>query len=229
MRVGFSSFVAIYMELIMKQRLLSFLLILALPLIALLAVSWSVSSAAVTPATTLEVVDIGVQLTGQPSPVTAGTEIEYTVVINSDKHDVLNAITVTLDIDGRVDNLNYETDQGDFDPDSGLWSGLTLSLTSPITLTIVGAVDATAVGELTSAVIVEPVGPDDTNPDNNVAEAATPLVQQADLQVSKTAFPMTAVAGHPLTYTLSITNAGPSLATNVVLTDTLPPLTAFWT
>jgi uncharacterized repeat protein (TIGR01451 family) len=44
----------------------------------------------------------------------------------------------------------------------------------------------------------------------------------ADLSVSKTALPNPAHTGSPLTYTVTVTNHGPSGATGVMLTDTLP-------
>jgi uncharacterized repeat protein (TIGR01451 family) len=55
----------------------------------------------------------------------------------------------------------------------------------------------------------------------------TTVVAAADLWVTKTHQPALVVAGDPLTYTLIVTNIGPSLARNIVLTDTLPPSVIF--
>lgn len=63
----------------------------------------------------------------------------------------------------------------------------------------------------------------DLNNANNVATAATTVSGQADIAVAKGASPApTVIAGQALTYALTVSNAGPSLARNVVLTDTLP-------
>jgi uncharacterized repeat protein (TIGR01451 family) len=55
-----------------------------------------------------------------------------------------------------------------------------------------------------------------------------PTCNPADLAITKTA-PGTVVAGSQLTYSLNVTNNGPSKATNVVVTDTLPTGTTFVT
>ena len=45
----------------------------------------------------------------------------------------------------------------------------------------------------------------------------------ADLGVVKTYSPTVPIAGKPLTYTVAVTNSGPTRARNVVVTDELPP------
>ena len=50
----------------------------------------------------------------------------------------------------------------------------------------------------------------------------TPVAQIADLSVTKTSNPTSQTAGSNVTYQLTVSNAGPNAATNVVLTDTLP-------
>ena len=44
----------------------------------------------------------------------------------------------------------------------------------------------------------------------------------ADLEIAKRASPDSVIAGQTLTYTLTITNNGPAIATNVLITDTVP-------
>ncbi|HET9221410.1 MAG TPA: DUF11 domain-containing protein, partial [Roseiflexaceae bacterium] len=54
------------------------------------------------------------------------------------------------------------------------------------------------------------------------AQAITPI-NQADVQIHKTDGADVVRPGQQLTYTLTYTNAGPGIAHNVVMTDTLPP------
>jgi len=67
-----------------------------------------------------------------------------------------------------------------------------------------------------------------TDPDgnNNSSAVSTTVSAQADVSITKTA-PAAVGAGTNLTYTISVINAGPSAATNVNWTDTLPPGTTF--
>ncbi|MDR2016588.1 MAG: DUF11 domain-containing protein [Burkholderiales bacterium] len=48
--------------------------------------------------------------------------------------------------------------------------------------------------------------------------------EEADLEITKTASPATVDAGQPLTYTLTVTNYGPSVATGLLLTDAVSSL-----
>ena len=51
--------------------------------------------------------------------------------------------------------------------------------------------------------------------------------QQADLAITKTDSPDPVVTGSNITYTINVTNTGPSDATSVVVTDNLPSTTSF--
>ena len=62
----------------------------------------------------------------------------------------------------------------------------------------------------------------DPNLANNTATATTPVIAQTDLSIAKSGSPNPVVAGNQLTYTLTTANLGPSNATGVTVTDTLP-------
>src|SRR5262249_19371478 len=61
----------------------------------------------------------------------------------------------------------------------------------------------------------------DLDPTNNTASADT-AVSPADVGVTIQAQPATATAGQPLTFVVTVTNAGPAPAAGVTLTDNLP-------
>ena len=66
--------------------------------------------------------------------------------------------------------------------------------------------------------------PTSSDPDsaNNAASAETTVDPAADLSLTKSDSPDPVLAGQLLTYSLSVANAGPSSATGVTVTDTLP-------
>ena len=66
----------------------------------------------------------------------------------------------------------------------------------------------------------------DTNPGNNSATVNTTVTSVADLTVTKIG-PASADAGTNITYTITLTNGGPSFAGSVSLTDAVPANTTF--
>lgn len=67
----------------------------------------------------------------------------------------------------------------------------------------------------------------DSDLSDNLATVATDVTGSADLAVTKSSSPDPVVAGNPLTYTITVTNNGPSTATDVTITDTIPDGTTF--
>lgn len=62
----------------------------------------------------------------------------------------------------------------------------------------------------------------DPNPDNNEDTVEVPLLPSADLSVRKESTGGSAVPGTPFLYTITLQNAGPSDAQDVLLTDAVP-------
>src|SRR5205823_7292353 len=67
----------------------------------------------------------------------------------------------------------------------------------------------------------------DPNGGNNSATQTTAVDTQADLVVTKTDDPDPVIAGNNVTYTITVTDNGPSDAQNVQVTDSVPANTTF--
>jgi large repetitive protein len=68
----------------------------------------------------------------------------------------------------------------------------------------------------------------DTNLDNNTDNARTTVSTRADLAITKKLTSPEMIAGEPATYTVSVTNLGPSVSAGpFTITDTLPPTSTF--
>ncbi|MEM9301992.1 MAG: hypothetical protein AAGE01_07765 [Pseudomonadota bacterium] len=88
-------------------------------------------------------------------------------------------------------------------------------------------VDSPVIGGpfLTTTATVSGV-PDDDNPDNDTAQVSTALLGTSDLSLTKTG-PATAAPGETLSYELTITNAGSTDLTGIVVTETVPANSVF--
>ena len=67
----------------------------------------------------------------------------------------------------------------------------------------------------------------DANLVNNTQNANTTVIEGANLALAKTATPDPVVGGANVTYTLSVSNAGPNAGGAMVITDNLPPAVSF--
>ena len=90
-----------------------------------------------------------------------------------------------------------------------------------ITVAVAQAAAATVVN--TAAVS----GGSELNVTNDTASDSTTVVSSSDMAITKTASPNPIKQGNTLTYTLGVTNNGPSDATNVTATDTLPSTVSY--
>src|SRR5438309_2146943 len=62
----------------------------------------------------------------------------------------------------------------------------------------------------------------DTNPSNNSASDTDQLTPRNDVRVTKTDHLSSVVPGTSTTYTIEVTNSGPSTATSLTVSDPLP-------
>src|SRR5204862_471814 len=96
---------------------------------------------------------------------------------------------------------------------------------SSVAITLNGTADPAATGSITNIVTVSPpAGVNDTNPRNNTASDTDTLTPQADLAVTKDDGKTSVVPGTAETYTITVTNNGPSTVSSVNLTDTIPAI-----
>ncbi|MCG3208918.1 MAG: hypothetical protein FOGNACKC_02531 [Anaerolineae bacterium] len=172
--------------------------------------------------------NLALNLSASPNPITAGNRLTYTLTMsNSGPNNATNVI-LTDTLPPGVSLVSAASSQGSgCSGDSPVLCNLgTVAGGSVATVTIVVNVDPATTGTLTNTAAVS-AREFDTNVANNTATAVTLVDSQADVQLTKTDSADPIVAGSVLTYTLTVANAGPSLATGVVLTDTLSASTTF--
>jgi uncharacterized repeat protein (TIGR01451 family) len=183
--------------------------------------------------------DLAVSKTDAPDPVTAGSNITYTITaVNNGPDPAVNA-RIQDQVTGVVTFVSLSQNSG---PTAGCNFP---AVGSPGTVNCFidpFAPGATAVFTLvvnvnpttpTGQQVLNPVSIDsfetpDPDPTNN-AEIETTTVQalQADLAVSKADSPDPVTPGSNITYTIAATNNGPNAASSVSLQDAIPFNTTF--
>jgi uncharacterized repeat protein (TIGR01451 family) len=185
--------------------------------------------------TTVSSVDLAIQKSG-PATVTAGQQVSYTItVINNGPDGASNpSFTDVLPSQASFVSLNQNTGpaatcSGTAQPTGGNagcgWGTLASGATATFTL-VVSVPVSTANGTVLTNQVTVTSDSFDTNNANNAASVNTTVNGVADLSVVKNG-PASAIAGTNISYTITVANGGPSAASTVQLTDTIPAGSAF--
>jgi uncharacterized repeat protein (TIGR01451 family) len=105
----------------------------------------------------------------------------------------------------------------------GIERTVNLAAGGTVTYTATATISAAATGTLANTAAVQaPAAVPDLVSGNNSATDTDTLTPQADLAIANTDGKTTAVAGGPVTYTLTVTNNGPSNTSGVTVSDLFP-------
>ena len=139
--------------------------------------------------------------------------IEYTIVVVNNGPDKSFNVTVG---DLLPDGVKFISSDGRYDPVTGVWFVGDLDANESVTLKIV--VQVIKVGNIANNVNVTGTG-HDSNLTNNNASVSVNVPDCVILDISKVANSTVIVAGENVGYTVTVTNNGPSVASDVVLKD----------
>ncbi len=165
------------------------------------------------------IADLTIAKTDSQDPATAGTVLTYTLTItNSGPSNAVNVVVT----DTLPSGVTYASASTGCSHDSGVVTCGLGSLVNAATkvITVAVTINQGTTIPLNNLAQVGSDSPDSTGP--NSTSEITAIVAQADLTIAKTDSQDPVAPGETLTYTLTITNSGPSNAVNVVVTDTLP-------
>ncbi|MGD0758118.1 MAG: C25 family cysteine peptidase [Candidatus Sulfotelmatobacter sp.] len=175
--------------------------------------------------------DLSMANSASPSPVTAGSNITYTQTVKNlgpaaAGSNTANTIILTETLPTGTTAVSLTGPAGwtcnvgtllcKNNANTPLASGASAIFTFVVT------VGATATGSINDTVSVADTTPTDPNPGNNSATATVGVAGSANLSITNAASPVPVAATANVTYTQVVTNSGPSAATSVTLTDTLP-------
>jgi uncharacterized repeat protein (TIGR01451 family) len=166
--------------------------------------------------------DLAVGIAAVPNPVLIGGTLTYTVSLTNNGPSPATLITVTNVLPDSVQIKSITVSGGTTSilGDVVLWTLPSLAAGVPAFATI--TVIPTTVGLITATAAA---GGQEFDPitSNNTASITTTVGPAADLALSLTGFPNPVVTGSNVTYTIAVSNLGPSTATGVSANESLPP------
>ncbi|MGD0086976.1 MAG: hypothetical protein ABSC24_07580, partial [Verrucomicrobiota bacterium] len=166
--------------------------------------------------------DLAIFKTG-PASVYAGTNYTYTLTVTNSG---LGTASNVIPSDVLPTNVIFVSASSGGTNNSGVVNWSLGSLTTGVGTNLTLTVTAPAAGNVTNVATVAASTPD-TNPGNNTSSpVGTTITPIADMAVGKSG-PATVVANSNLTYTISVTNLGPSPAAGIVVADVLPTTGTF--
>ena len=165
--------------------------------------------------------DVKIDKEWTTATATAGDTATFTLEVTNDGPSVSDNVVVT---DALTSGMTFVSDLG------GLCSGTTtvtcnlgdLAVDESVTITVTVQLPAELTAGLLANTASVTADTDDRNPSNNDDTDTVQVVREADLQITKAASDTTPVAGDVITYTVVITNDGPSTANGTFLGDPLP-------
>jgi uncharacterized repeat protein (TIGR01451 family) len=163
--------------------------------------------------------DLGVTKTVSNPKPNVGDAVAFAVTLSNKGPD---AATNTQVFDLLPPGLSFVAaapSQGVYDPGSGLWTVGTVTKTTPQTLQLFARI--VSPNAWTNTAVISHSDQFDRRTRNNVA-SVTVTPQVADLAIAKSADNPTPTVGGAVTFTVALSNNGPSAATGVEVTDLLP-------
>ncbi|MCB8985218.1 MAG: DUF11 domain-containing protein [Ardenticatenaceae bacterium] len=174
-------------------------------------------------ATAIKTADLAITKSAAPDPVTAGEQVTYTIDVTNQGPDDATNVVVADTLPAGVSFVSAAPGSPTCTESSGV---VTCSLgalanTATTQVSIVALVASSTTGSLQNTAVVSAAEYDDDEA-NNSASATTDVSLEADLAITKSDGQVNIVAGEMLTYTITVSNAGPSDVSGALVTDNFP-------
>lgn len=169
-------------------------------------------------------VELNLSMTG-PASAPVGSDLSYVLTVTNYGPGPATSVTLTDSPPAGSSVISITPSQGSCSQTPNITCTLgdiSYGAAATVSLTI----RPTTSGLLTNSASVTS-NETDTVSSNNTASVSTNIIASADLGVTMTGSPNPVVVGANLTYGITVSNDGPSTATNVTLSDTLPANVSF--
>ncbi len=177
----------------------------------------------------LQSADLSLTKTVNNATPLVGSQVTFSVQVSNAGPQDTNGVAVTDLLPSGYTYVSYTSTAGNYDAATGLWTVGSLLNSASQTLQITATVNATGTYLNTAEVTASSLPDPDSTPNNAVtteddyAEIATvPVLQSADLSITKTVNNATPLVGSQVTFSVQVSNAGPQDTNGVAVTDLLP-------
>jgi uncharacterized repeat protein (TIGR01451 family) len=175
--------------------------------------------------------DLSVTNSGSPNPVSAGNNVTYTQSVTNAGPAAAATVSFTDPIPANTTVVSLTGPAGwtcsiVTVPPSCTIASLPANTTANFTFVVKVNPTAAPGTTITETDTVSSATTVDPNSGNNSASVNIPVAGSADLSVTNVPNPVPVLANNNITYTQVVNNAGPSTATSVTVTETLPANTA---
>src|SRR5436190_1755289 len=168
--------------------------------------------------------DLSITKADSPDPVTAGNNLSYTITVTNGGPSFARSVQVTDPVPAGTSFVSADN-SGSNVAGTVTWNLGDLPAGTTV-LHMVVKVDPSRLADLSNTASVTSTTTDPTPGDHSATEA-TVVNTAADLSITKSDSPDPVTAGNNLSYTITVTNGGPSFARSVQVTDPVPAGTSF--
>jgi len=166
--------------------------------------------------------DMALGMVAQPEPALVGGNLTYTITVTNKGPSTAKNVVVSQALPGSAIFVSSSSSQGGCSFSGGVESCSLGDMPVFATATINVVVTPTATGVISSSASVTSNQPDFDTSNNSAIVVSHVSPPTADMVVGLAAAPNPVIRGASLTYTVSVTNHGPSTATGVTLTNLIP-------
>jgi uncharacterized repeat protein (TIGR01451 family)/gliding motility-associated-like protein len=151
-----------------------------------------------------------------------GDSIVYTIKVTNNGPSPATGVVLTDILPAGVTYLSHNVGNA-FNSGSGIWTIGSLVVNATVTLQITATVDSGTAGTIIVNGTTRATG-DQSDPTTvgDVLEASIEVSNFTDVVLTKVVDNTTPNTGDLVTYTITVTNNGPAVVTNLVVTDALP-------
>ncbi len=178
--------------------------------------------------TPLDVIDLAITKTDGATTEIPGTPVTYTITASNAGPGAAVAATVADTFPAVITGVTWTCVGAGGGTCTAAGAGpisdsVNLPAGGSVTYTATGTISAAATGSLSNtATVTKAAGQIECNLANNSVTDTDTLTPQADLAITKTDGLTDVNAGSPTSYTIVVTNAGPSDAVGATVADTFP-------